>query len=326
MIEAYPYYEEWLARLQLVCFMIGMGVTLAVADFIKVARQPRSLLLGLVGQICVLPLIALAINRLLGLEGGIAVGLILVAAMPGGSLSKVFAYLGRGNAPLSITLTAVSTLATVVTVPVTLGLLATVPGDFAMPIDKIVTDVVLYLLAPLAIGMSLGRLWPERQRTISRWAVRAGFVPLLLIVVGSIAAGRIHPAEYGFRVPLGIILFCVLGPQLNMLPFYLLRLPRPDRLAVGIEATMRNVNLALLLKSSLFGAEGDIADGVLFVVYFYGAAAFFAGGLLTLNHRRLARRDESRRAAAASASASSSSSSDPGAASDAPAGAASDTR
>ncbi|MCI0685562.1 MAG: bile acid:sodium symporter [Gemmataceae bacterium] len=303
MIEAYPEYEEWLARLQLVCFMVGMGVTLAVADFVKVAQQPRSLCLGLIGQICVIPLMALAISRLFKLDGPIALGLILVSAMPGGSVSKVFAYLGRGNAPLSITLTAVSTLATVVTVPVTLRLLATeyVPSDFEMPVGKIVLDVVLYLLVPLAAGMIVGRTWPQRQRTIGRWAVRLGFIPLLLIVIGSIAAGRIHPAEYGLLTPVAIVLFCVIGQQLNMAPFYLLRLPRADRMAVGIEATMRNMNLALLLKSSLFGAEGPLADGVLFVVLFYGAVAFFAGVPLALNHRRLARRHERAQAAASAA-------------------------
>lgn len=297
MTDAYPQYEEWFARIQLVCFMLGMGVTLAVADFIKVAQKPRSLCLGLVGQICVIPLIALAINHLLDLDPPIALGLIMVAAMPGGSLSKVFVYLGRGNAPLSITLTAVSTLATVVTTPLTLRLLATeyIP-DFEMPVAKIVTDVALFLLAPLAIGMVVGRIWPARQRTISRWAVRLGFVALMFIVVGSLAAGRIRPAEHGFLVPLAIVLFCVLGQQLNMTPFYIFRLPRPDRLAVGIEATMRNMNLALLLKSSLFGAEGELADGVLFVVLFYGAVAFFAGVPLALNHRRLARRDEKAKA------------------------------
>lgn len=296
MIEAYPQYEEWLARIQLVCFMLGMGVTLAVADFLKVAQEPRSLLLGLVGQVCVIPLVALGISHVLDLDGPIALGLIMVSAMPGGSVSKVFAYLGRGNAPLSITLTAVSTLATVVTVPITLRLLATeyVPADFEMPVGTIVADVVLFLLAPLAIGMIIGRVWPARQRTIARWAVRLGFVPLLLIVIGSIAAGRIRPAEHGFLVPLAIVLFCVAGQQLNMAPFYLLRRPRADRMAVGIEATMRNMNLALLLKSSLFGAEGELADGVLFVVLFYGAVAFFVGVPLALNHRRLARREETR--------------------------------
>ena len=90
------------------------------------------------------------------------------------------------------------------------------------------------------------------------------------------------------RVPLAIILFCVLGQQLNMMPFYVLRLPRPDRLAVGIEVTMRNMNLALLLNASLFGANEALARGVLFVVLFYAAVAFGPAACpWRSNHRRM---------------------------------------
>jgi BASS family bile acid:Na+ symporter len=224
--------------------------------------------------------------------------LILVSAMPGGSLSKVFTYVGLGNAPLSITLSAVSTLATIVTVPATLHLLAAayVPEHFDMPEGKIVADVLGFLLAPVAAGMLLARVWPAGAPQFARWSVRLGFVVLFAIVIGSLGAGRIRPGDYGLIVPLAIVLFCAVGPQLNMLPFYFLDLPRGDRLAVGIEVTMRNMNLALLLYASLFAAEEQLRDGVLFVVLFYAAAAFGAGVPLALNHRRLWRRERARAA------------------------------
>src|SRR5579884_2507765 len=106
MFPWYPEYEYPLARLQLVLFMLGMGLTLSVTDFLAVLRRPRSFCAGFTGQVLVLPWLAVAVNALGRLEGGLAVGLILVAAMPGGSLSKLFTYLGRGNVPLSISLSA----------------------------------------------------------------------------------------------------------------------------------------------------------------------------------------------------------------------------
>ena len=295
MFDLYPQYEEWFARVQLICFMLGLGVTLTIDDFLQVFRKPRSFLFGLVGQVCVVPLVAVALNHLFDLEPRFAVGMILVAAMPGGGLSKMFTFLGRGNAPLSITLTAVTTLATLATVPLTLHLLASeyVP-DFEMPVALILLDVVVFLLLPVVVGMALRARWPGFAAPLGKWAIRIGFVFIAAMIVGALGSGRIRPAEYGMRVPLAIILFCLLGQQLNMVPFYVLRLPRADRMAVGIEVTMRNMNLALLLNASLFpedGANAAIGGGALFVILFYAATAMICGIPLVLNHRRLARRE-----------------------------------
>src|SRR5437899_1952345 len=126
MFESYPQYEDLLARVQLVLMMLAMGLTLSVRDFLQVAQRPRSLVVGLLCQLALAPLLALTVNALVlgggSAERGIAVGLILIAVMPGGGLSKVFAFLGRGNMALSIGLSAVGSLATLVMVPLSLRL------------------------------------------------------------------------------------------------------------------------------------------------------------------------------------------------------------
>src|SRR5579884_64064 len=99
MLPWYPDYEHPIARVQLVLFMLGMGATLSVADFLTIFRRPQSFLAAFVAQVLVLPWLAVAVNWLGRLEGGLAIGLVIVAAMPGGSLSKLFTYLGRGNVP-----------------------------------------------------------------------------------------------------------------------------------------------------------------------------------------------------------------------------------
>jgi BASS family bile acid:Na+ symporter len=297
VFDQYPRYEYLFAQTQLVLFMAGMGATLTGADFGRVLRRPRSLLFGVAGQFLVTPLVAVLVNRWAGLEPGIAVGLILVAAMPGGPLSKVFAYLGCGNLALSITLTVLGTLATLATVPLLLRTLAYayVPPEFRMPVGWVVRDVSLYLLLPLALGMGLARLAPARRVTFSRWCLRAGFVVVVVMVTGALGSGRIQPGEYGWRVPLAIIVFCVAAQQLSMLPFRLLGWSKPDCLSVGIEVTMRNMNLALLLKALLFPAAepriDPVADGVLFVILFYAATAMGAGLPLALNMRRMIRKE-----------------------------------
>ncbi len=298
MFNSYPQYEELFAQVQLVCFMLGMGAGLGVSEFVVIARRPRFFLLGAAMQFLLTPLLAVLVNRVADLPPGIAVGLILIAAMPGGALSKFFTYLGCGNIALSITLTTFGTFASLVTVPLLLRWLAAgyVADEFDMPVGKIVGDVALFSLLPLIVGMSVARVWPESRVRFSRWAIRIGLLFVVGMVVGSLGSGRIHPGEYGWRSPVAIIVFCVLCQQLSMFPFHMLHAPRADRLSVGIEVTMRNVNLALLIKAVLFPAAAKgtdpIADGVLFVVLFWAGVALGAGLPLALNVRRMTLRDK----------------------------------
>jgi BASS family bile acid:Na+ symporter len=301
MFDFYPAYEEHFAQVQLALFMLGMGATLSVRDFAVVVRRPRSLTVALAGQLLLSPLLALAVSRVFGLTGGIALGLVLVAAMPGGATAKAFVVLARGSAPLAIALTVASTLAAVVTVPVTLQLFAReyVPAEFEMPTARIVRDVACFVLAPLAAGMYLGALTPGRGAAISRWLIRLGFVVVLAMVVCALGSQRIRPGERGLVVPVAVVVFALLGMQFVMLPFRLLGWPRADTVSAGMEVTMRNMNLALLLKAGLFPDRGpaalaDIGAEVMFVVLFYAGSAFFLGLPLALNFRRMARRDELR--------------------------------
>jgi BASS family bile acid:Na+ symporter len=294
MFDFYPRWEATFAQVQLVLFMLGMGATLSARDFVGVFRRPGPLLVAFLGHILLMPLIAVAVNAAFGLAGGIALGLVLTAAMPGGALSKAFTYLGRGNVPLAISLTLVSTLATLVTVPTTLAVLggAYIPTDFKMPIGAIVVDVVAFLLIPLAAGMAIGETFPAQRRTFSRFAIRLGFAVVVAIVILSLGSGRIKPGQHGFTVPIAIIVFCLAGMQANMLPFRLFRWPRGDTLVAGIEVTMRNMNLALLIKTQLFPDTGsetgaEFAGEMLFVILFYAAVAMVEGLLLTLRYRRM---------------------------------------
>jgi len=287
VFDFYPRYEENFAQAQLILFMLGMGATLALGDFVAVVQKPRSLIVGLIGQIFIIPLVALGLNWLMGFHDGIGLGLILVSAMPGGAFSKVFAYLGRANVPLAISLTLATTLATLLTVPLMLRWLVPtqMPADFEMPTGKILSDVTIYLLMPLAGGMLVARLFPAKAKLFSKICVRLGLAVVVVIVFGSLGSGRISPGAQGWRAPFAIILFAVLSMQVNMLPFRLFGWPSQDALAAGIVATMRNMNLALLLASSVFSKEDVVESQVMFVILFYAGAAMGAGAPLTLRYR-----------------------------------------
>ena len=105
MVDFYIKWEHELACLQLTLAMLGMGMTLRPRDFADVAKSPFSVVFILGGQLALASMLAIFISRVMGLPNGIAFGLIVMAAMPGGALSNIYAYLGRGNIPLSITAT-----------------------------------------------------------------------------------------------------------------------------------------------------------------------------------------------------------------------------
>lgn len=302
MFANFAQYEYYLAQIQLALFMLGMGATLTPDDFKPVFQQPRDLGYGLAMQLVGMPFLALLIILLFDPPDGIAVGLLLVAALPGGTMSNIFAYVARANMPLKIALSACSTLLSLATIPLMLRLLAYqyVPPEFRMPVWEIVREIVVCMLIPLAAGMLVVRFLPHYQKPVSKWAIRAGFVFVAVIVIGSLGSGRIDPWRLGWQVPLAIIVFCVASQQLNMLPYRLLRAPAETYAALGIEVTMRNINVALLLWAVMFPGEaslGEIGQDVLFVLLFYAAVAFFAGTPLALRMRRVIKRQRAMKVA-----------------------------
>jgi BASS family bile acid:Na+ symporter len=293
MFDTYADWEYPCAAVQLVSFMLAMGAKLAPGQFIHVFHKPRSFFVALAGQLFVLPLVAVAVNHVAGLETGLAVGLILVAAMPGGTMAKMFTYFGHGNVPLSITLSGVSTLLTLVTVPLMLRLLTRqMPEHIELPVPKIIVEVALYLVIPLIVSMLVCGRHPRLKKPLAAWGVRVGLLVVVFMVVGSLGSGRIYPGAYGWRAPLAIIAFCLLGQQINQVPFYVFGWPRPDRMAAGMEVTMRNMNLALLLYASLFADNPEIGPEVLFVLLFYAATAMIVGTPLALRHRWMGKREK----------------------------------
>jgi bile acid:Na+ symporter, BASS family len=293
MFSYYLDLEDYLAKAQLVLFMLGMGTTLRPADFIYVALRPRSLLVGTACQFLVTPCLAVGLSHWWDLDASIATGLILVSAMPGGHMSKLFTYLAHGNVALAITMTACGTLASLVTVPLLLGLLADreLPQNAAhLPISTVACDVAVYLLLPLLAGMTVHRVAPSWRLAFSKTCIRLGLVLVAVMVAGALGSGRIQPASFGWKAPLAIVVFCVAAMQLSLLPFRIMGWPKPDAVAVGIEVTMRNMNLALLLAVQLFPAGDEMGNGVLFVVLYYGATALVAALPLALRYRRMARR------------------------------------
>jgi BASS family bile acid:Na+ symporter len=273
----YAFYEYYLSAGLLVLAMLGMGTTLTAREFVNVLRAPHAILVVLLLQLLITPLVALGLAKAMWLPPGIAVGMLVVAAMPGGSFSNVFTYLGRGNVALSISATAVSTLGCLVTTAFVLKLFgaAQLPDDFQMPAGRIVTEITCCLLLPLLAGMWVRRFLPEYRETMGKVCVRTSVVLLAVIIVAALGSGRVQVFAYGLRAPVAMFLFGGVSLWLSYGLAALCRFSINDSFTIAIEVVVRNAHLGLLLKAALFpavaGVSDPLADGVLYTVLVYGA-------------------------------------------------------
>lgn len=293
MGEFYVQHEYWFATFQLVMAMLGMGATLTARDFSDVIREPRSVSLGLAVQLLVVPLVALVFLSALGVSGGVAIGIALLAAIPGGTTSNIFTFFARGNSALSISITALTTLACLVTTPLILTLLISesLPAGFSMPTGQIITEIALTLLLPLVLGMLYLYLYPGPAALVSKWCIRASLFGIVLIVVGSASAGRLDIDAFGLANVRLVLFFTLALVATGWLAPRLFRLSRPDSTAVEFEVIVRNTNLGVMLKASLFpasaGATAQLGDMVLFTVLLYGGLQLLIAPVLIKAYSRI---------------------------------------
>ncbi|QOL24385.1 bile acid:sodium symporter family protein [Thalassotalea sp. LPB0316] len=285
MAELYIEYEYAIAAFQLICAMLGMGATLTLDDFKDLAREPKAVFTGTCIQFLLPPLLAYFFITALALNIGVAIGLALIAAIPGGTTSNVFTHFAKGNVPLSISITGVTTIACLFFTPFILGLLIIdyLPEDFVMPTARIISDISFTLLLPLIIGMLLHKYLSQIAQVLSAWFIRASLVGILLIVIGSASAGRLDIAAFGQDNLVIVLAFIISLWALTALITEVLKLKKADKTAIEIEVVVRNINLAVLIKVSLFpaalGVNQSIGDMVLFCALLFGGVqmliAFF---------------------------------------------------
>lgn len=292
MGELYIQYEYSVAAFQLICAMVGMGATLTVNDFKDVLREPKAVFTGTLVQFLVPPLLAYGFITFLNMHIGVAIGLALIAAIPGGTTSNVFTLFAKGNVPLSISITGVTTLSCLLFTPFVLGVLIIdyLPGDFVMPTGKIISDIILTLLLPLCLGMLIHRFFPSISGTLSKWFIRASLVGILLIVVGSASAGRLDLATFGQENLIIVLGFIIALWVVTSLVTRILDFSKADSSAIEIEVVVRNINLAVLIKASLFPAAQSVnqslGDMVLFSALLFGAVQMLIAAIIIAMRRK----------------------------------------
>jgi BASS family bile acid:Na+ symporter len=246
--------------------MFGVALDLKLSDFRGVLSLPRATLIGMLGQFVLLPAFTFALVLAIRPAPSIALGMILVAACPGGNVSNFLTHYARGNTPLSVTMTALSTLAAIVMTPFNLSFWGGLhPGasqimrEVSLDPLEMVVAVLLLLGVPMALGLLVSHRLPRvagRMRKPMRWFSLGVFG---LFVVGALAANWRYFLDY-----VGFVVFAVfLHNGVALLTGYwaarLAGLPERDRRAVSIEVGIQNSGLGLILIFNFFDGLGGMA-------------------------------------------------------------------
>ncbi|MFF3518057.1 bile acid:sodium symporter family protein [Streptomyces sp. NPDC002573] len=242
-----------LLPIALAVIMLGLGLSLTLADFVRVISAPRAVGTALACQLVLMPALCLALLALTRADPDTAVGMLLLAASPGGTLAALYSHLARGDIALNITLTAVNSLISVVTLPLVMwGVTRHYVGHahtIGLQPQGVVTLIATVVL-PVGLGMALRRLRPGLARTLSQTVRIVALIVLAVVIVGTILqnAGRLGQS-LGFVLPLTAA-FSVLNLVIGYWVPRLTRVERPQAVASSMEIGIHNGALAVTIALS----------------------------------------------------------------------------
>jgi bile acid:Na+ symporter, BASS family len=260
--------------------MLGLGLSLTVADFARVVRYPRAAVVALGCQILLIPGICLGLVLLFDLAPALAVGMMLLAAAPGGTTANLFSHLARGDVALNITLTAINSVLAVVTLPfvVNLSLAGFMDGQDAIGLQPAkLLQVFAIVLVPVAIGMVIRQKAPGWATSMHK-PVKAGSIVVLFSVIGvAVFQERGNVGDYLQQVGILTLLLATISLAIGYALPRAARVPRGQAVAASFEIGIHNSTLAITIALSpalLDNATMAVPAAV------YGLISFLPAGLL----------------------------------------------
>ncbi|NKE03872.1 MULTISPECIES: bile acid:sodium symporter family protein [Mesobacillus] len=246
--------------------MFGVALDLKVDDFKRTLSTPKPVLIGLIAQFFLLPAFTFLLVMIVKPLPSIALGLFLVAACPGGNLSNFLTYLGKGNTPLSISMSAISTVLAIFMTPFnTLFWGSLYPGtnelvrSFSIsPIDMLVT-IFIMLGVPLVAGMYIGYKYPGWASRTNKWMKRFSIIFFILFVLASLASNFTYFLDFVGMVAIVVFLHNLVAILLGYFSSRVAGLPEKDRRAIAIEVGIQNSGLGLILIFNFFDGLGGMA-------------------------------------------------------------------
>ena len=282
--------ETRLLGVLMMVIMLGMGASLTFKDFAIALRKPQGVLIGLLCQYGIMPFLAFSLAKVLGLPPAMAIGLILMGCMPGGTTSNIFTYFSKGTLSLSILMTMSSTLVAIVMVPLTLALYSFgIEGQWQIPRSNLV-QVLAVLLVPTVIGLSLRKMNANVGAVIELLGAVLGVVVILFLLVSWVPRNWQLLMDTGAPVYMGAIGLGVFGFACGYGLSRLLRVDTRSARTIALETGIQNGPLAVLIV--LLSFPGPVQQQVLLIPVLYSLFIVITSSMITIWFRRLTTGEE----------------------------------
>lgn len=240
--------------LALFAVMLGMGLGLTWQDFTRVWVYPKSVAVGLAAQLVMLPLLGFAVASVLPLSPELAVGVMIVAACPGGPTSNLITYLAKGHVALSITLTAMSSLITVLTIPLvvnwSMGRFLGESTSLQLPFVATVIQIAVITVLPVGLGMLLHHYQPRLAAQIERGVKWLSLGLLGVIIAGLLVQQRANVMDFVAQVGWAVLVLNVAAMGFGYGLAQVSQLDAPSQTAVTVEVGLQNGTLAIAIASA----------------------------------------------------------------------------
>lgn len=258
--------------------MFGLGLSLTVSDFTRVGKHPKAVLVALGAQLIVLPMVCFGLVLLFDLSPVLAVGMMMLAASPGGSSANLFSHLFGGDVALNISLTAINSVIAVVTLPLITNLAIWIfdPFDDQLGLQWAKTiEVFAIVLLPVLAGMLIRRTWRQFAAAMDRPVRIASVIVLAVVIAGAVVTNWDILVEDGPRLIAITVLFCLLSLAVG---FWVPRgfgIEPRQALASSFEIGIHNATLAIVIAQTVMGSvELSLPAAVYGVLMFFIALGF----------------------------------------------------
>jgi len=262
--------------LAFIMFTLGLGLTFS--DFARVAKMPKNFLIGLISQLIFLPLVALIIVFIWPLQPELAIGLMLIAAAPGGVTSNILTSFAKGDVALSISLTAVMSLLSVISVPIVLGLsIGLISNDSlgSISLTGIAISMFLIVTLPVLLGMIFRASLSYLTEKIEKGAKILSSALFVLVLIGAILAERQNLVEYFAQTGLVVLILNILMMAIAYYWAKLFSTGKSELKAISIECGLQNGTLAIFVGTSVFGGGLYIVPAATYSVIMYLTSLIF---------------------------------------------------
>lgn len=267
-----------LLPLALGVIMLGLGLSLSIDDFKRVVKYPKAMAIGLLVQMILLPLICFLLVKMFGLSPELGVGLMLLAASPGGPTANLYSHLSKGDVALNISLTAVNSLLSLFTLPfiVNFAIGYFMDSGQVIPMQfKKVMEVFAIVLVPVSIGMLLKSKFPKLSVILNKPVKILSALFLVLVIAGVVYQERENIISYFKMVGLPALIFNIISMGIGYYLPLLLKLERKQAISIGMEIGIHNGTLAIYIALSVIGnSVMSISPAIYSLIMFFTAAIF----------------------------------------------------